>query len=222
MTSFQGTSKIKMAVITGQHAFDVPAFHNLLRSMPDVDPYPQELDNFCADVGHVREQYDVLLFYNFHRETPSLENAQGRRRRMVLEEPEKTGQGIFVMHHALLAFPDWPPWSRICGIHERAKFGYYEGQNVRIEVANADHPITRGLAAWEMVDETYTMGDAGADSDVLLTTEHPNSMHTIAWTRQYGSARVFCLESGHDDRAYSDPNFRTVVERGIHWLAGRL
>ena len=32
-------SKIKTAVITGQHAFDVPGFHELFRSIPDIDFY---------------------------------------------------------------------------------------------------------------------------------------------------------------------------------------
>jgi type 1 glutamine amidotransferase len=46
-------------------------------------------------------------------------------------------------------------------------------------------------------------------------------MKTIAWTRQYKNARVFCYQSGHDNQAYANPNFRKVVARGIHWLAGR-
>jgi type 1 glutamine amidotransferase len=65
------------------------------------------------------------------------------------------------------------------------------------------------------------MNDAGEGSDVLLTTVHPESMKTIAWTRQYKNARVFCYQSGHDNQAYANPNFRKVVARGIHWLAGR-
>ena len=73
-----------------------------------------------------------------------------------------------------------------------------------------------------MVDETYAMNDAGQGSDILLTTDHPKSMHTIAWTRQFKQARVFCLASGHDNRTYLDPSFRAVVARAIRWLAGRI
>ena len=32
-------SKINTAVITGQHAFDVPGFHGLFRSIPEIDFY---------------------------------------------------------------------------------------------------------------------------------------------------------------------------------------
>jgi type 1 glutamine amidotransferase len=47
-------------------------------------------------------------------------------------------------------------------------------------------------------------------------------MHTIAWTRRFGQARVFCLESGHDRQTFGDPNYRQVVARGIRWVAGRI
>jgi type 1 glutamine amidotransferase len=45
-------------------------------------------------------------------------------------------------------------------------------------------------------------------------------MKTIAWTRTFGKARVFCYHTGHDNQAFTNP-VRTVVGRGIQWLAGR-
>ena len=48
------------------------------------------------------------------------------------------------------------------------------------------------------------------------------SMKTLAWTRQYKNARVFCCQSGHDNQVFADSNFRTVIARGIQWLAGRI
>ena len=38
--------------------------------IPEIDFYLQDLENFAADAGKVRAQYDVLVFYNFHRQTP--------------------------------------------------------------------------------------------------------------------------------------------------------
>lgn len=201
------------AVVTGMHAFEVPAFHALFRSLPDVGFYLQDLENLVADEEHVFDQYDVLLFYNMHRDTP-----QGKAK-AVLERLGESTQGIFVLHHALLAFPEWSLWSEIIGIDDRS-FEYYHDQTLHIEVADPAHPVTQGLAPWTMVDETYLMDDAGEGSRILLTTDHPKSMGTIAWTRQYRNSRVFCLESGHDHQAFVDPNFRTVLARGIRWAAG--
>ena len=126
------------------------------------------------------------------------------------------------MHHALLAFPKWPFWSELCGIEDRDNFEYYHDETLDVDVVDAEHPITSGMKPWRMVDETYLMDDAGEDSHILLTVDHPRSMRTIAWTRQFGQARVFCLESGHDHQTFVDPNYRRVVSRGIAWAAGRI
>jgi type 1 glutamine amidotransferase len=201
--------------VTGQHNFDVPAFHALFRSLPGIDFYIQDLENLVADTEGVFDQYAAFVFYNFHRTTP-----QGRMKAM-LERLGESQQGIVVMHHALLAFPDWPLWSQIVGIEDRS-FEYYHGETVDIEVTDADHPISQGLASWRMNDETYLMDDTTEGSRVLLTTDHPKSMRTIAWTRQLKNARVFCLESGHGHETYVDPNYRTVLSRGILWAAGHM
>jgi len=214
--------KIMTAVVTGQHPFHVPAFHQLFRSMPEIDAYIQHLEDFVSDAGNVRNEYEVVVFYNFHQTTPG--NEQGWWERATKEALDKLGetpQGIFVLHHGLLAFAQWPLWAEIVGIPDR-KFQFDMSQHLRVEIADPAHPITHGLAAWEMVDETYLMNDAGPGSHVLLTTNHPRSLKTLAWTRQSRAARVFCLQSGHDERAYENPSFRRIVSRGIQWLAGRI
>ena len=68
-----------------------------------------------------------------------------------------------------------------------------------------------------MLDETYVVAEPDADSELLLFTDDPKSMRSIAWTRRYKNARVFCFQSGHDHNAYENPNFRLVVSRGIQW-----
>jgi type 1 glutamine amidotransferase len=73
-----------------------------------------------------------------------------------------------------------------------------------------------------MTDETYTMPEPASDCEVLLTTDHPKSMKTIAWTRQHRHARVFCFQSGHDNLAWECAGFRQTLARGIFWAAGKL
>jgi uncharacterized protein len=211
----------KVAVITGGHPFEVVPFHALFRALPEADCYIQNMEEFATSSPQERAAYDVVLFYNMHTQTPTEGVPLGRSMQSALERLGETRQGVFVLHHALLAFPQWPLWSEIVGIAGRG-FGYYHDQEMHLEVANAAHPITRGLTAWDMVDETYTMDGAGAGSEILLTVQHPRSMKTIAWTRTYRQARVFCLELGHDHLAYAHPVFRTLVGRGIQWCASRL
>ena len=93
---------------------------------------------------------------------------------------------------------------------------------LRIDVADTRHPITEGIASWEMGDETYTMADAQEGSEILLTTAHAKSMRTIGWTREHKQARVFCFQSGHDNQTWQEPGFRQVLQRGIHWVSRRI
>ena len=212
---FTDNNKITVAVITGGHGFDVPGFHAIFRAMPEVDSYIQHQDDFVEDVGKVRDEYDVLLFYNMPRGEPDNQAQE------VFERLGQSGQGIFLLHHAILAYLPWSFWGELAGIPDRS-FGFSMMQELAVEVADPGHPITNGVASWQMVDETYSMASAGEDSRALLTTDHPDSMHVLGWTRQFRNSRVFCLQSGHDNLTYVDPNFRKMLLRGIQWCAGRI
>ena len=61
---------IKVAVVTGQHAFDISGFQHMFASMSNVDFYLQDLENFVVDAGEFNENYNAVLFYNFHKPTP--------------------------------------------------------------------------------------------------------------------------------------------------------
>ncbi|MCY3017958.1 MAG: ThuA domain-containing protein [Planctomycetota bacterium] len=212
-----------VAVVTGGHSFDVPDFHRLFRAITGVDSYIQHMDDFASSPREVRQSYDAILFYIMLMDGPRDDGQPwyAGKPKTALEELGGTEQGIFVLHHAILAYPQWPAWSEIVGISDR-KFGYHDGQALHVAIASPAHPITKGLRPWDMTDETYTMADAGTGSEILLTVEHPRSMKTVGWTRQYRKSRVFNFQSGHDNVAWSDPSFREVVRRGALWCAGRL
>lgn len=213
---------IPVAVITGHHAFDVPGFHGLLRSLPGVDSYPQHMEDFAASDDSVRQGYEALVFYNYHQVTPG--EAGGKaddRMRRALECLGESEQGIVLLHHALVAFPRWTKWAEICGIRNRS-FKTHRDQSFHVAVAQQAHPVTEGISSWDMVDETYQMASAGEACEILLRTNHPKSMETLAWTREFGRARVFCYQSGHDRRAYEDPNVRAALAQGITWVSRRI
>jgi hypothetical protein len=216
---------IKTAVVTGGHSFEVPAFHELFRALEGVGAYIQHMEDFCADGGNCRGDYDAVVFYHMFKDGPTDEGPwYAGKQRSALATLGQTPQGIFLLHHAILAYTDWPVWREIAGIDGNSFTAFDHRETIGVKVADADHPITRGLADWQITDETYTMSDADADgsSRILLTTDHPKSLRTLAWTRQYRSARVFCLQLGHDGVAFANEAFRTVVRRGIEWVAGRI
>jgi len=209
--------KIKVAVITEWHPINVINFYKLFDSFDEFECYIQALELIAEDKSNIKE-YDVLVFYNLSLAQPEAETA-----RRVFSEKYlgSTGQGIFLLHHGILNYPDWPLWNRISGLESR-EFKYYQDQTVQFNIADPNHPITQDLSSWTMDDETYTLNEPNEDCNVLITTEHPLSLKSIAWTRQYKKSRVFCYASGHDNLAYSNENFREVVKKGILWAANKI
>jgi len=213
---------LPIAVVTGGHHFDVPHFHELLGSLRGLEPIVQHLDDFTASPEPVRDSYAAVLFYCMPGAGPADEDQPwyAGKPRAALEHLGQTPQGIAVLHHALVAFPKWPAWGEMVGLPDRTMH-YFPNETIRVEPTAVRHPITRGLAPWTMVDETYTLPDAGPGCEVLLTVDNPHSTRTVAWTRRHRRSRVFCFALGHDNTAWSDPNFRRVLRRGLLWSAGR-
>jgi hypothetical protein len=92
--------------------------------------------------------------------------------------------------------------------------------DLSVKVAVTTHPITRGLPGFEIHDEAYKSYATDQEAQVLLTTDHPDSDPELAWVKTYGNSRVFYLRLlGHDQHAYHNANYQTLVSRGIRWAA---
>jgi trehalose utilization protein len=211
---------MKLAVVTGGHPFDVISFHDLVRHIcgEDVTPYVQHLDEFATSPPECLQAYDAVLFYFFPQTGPVDDGPwQQGRPRAALECVLGSGSGLVVLHHALLAYPQWETWDQVVGCRERSRFTYHPGRELRVVVSASGHPITQGVSGWQMHDETYCMMEP--DGVALLTTEHPESMRTLAWTRSHGASRVACLQSGHDAQCWNTPGFREILGRSVRWAA---
>lgn len=209
---------LRLAVVTGGHSYDVPNFQRLFGRLPGVEAYIQPLEDFAASSPQTRAEYAAVLFYCMPTQRSGAESQRWYTPKMqaALAGLGETGQGLVLLHHAILAFPEWPVWRELSGIDPTLQ-SYHHDQTMPVQVANPNHPITAGLAGFELVDETYQMSEPDAGSEVLLTTSNPLSLRNIAWVRRFGSARVFCLALGHDDVCWRSPAFEQVLARGIRW-----
>lgn len=89
------------------------------------------------------------------------------------------------------------------------------------------HPITAGIADFELVTEQYwVLSDEY--NDVLATTTqevrawdawHRPVTAPAVWVREWGAGRVFVSAPGHKLEVVQDPNVRTIIERGLLWAA---
>jgi len=219
--------KIRVLVITGGHPFEHEQFYDVFTSIPDIQMDKADYPAAAALLGPAAaDKYDVIVFYDMWAQgiTPVRQQAFVK----LLEK----GIGIVALHHTLAAHENWPEYAKIIGGRyyraEHTENGktmpastYLHGQEIRVHVANPNHPITRGLQDYTIHDETYKGYDVDPNVKVLLTTDNPTSGRQLAWVKTYENSRVFYMESGHDHFAYENPNFRTLVARAIRWSAAR-
>ena len=100
----------------------------------------------------------------------------------------------------------------------------------KVVIADKLHPVTRGIADFELrgTEQYYMHVDPG--NHVLATTTfsgahgdatqyRPGTVMPYAWTKQWGRGRVFVAAWGHTDKDFATPEAREVLRRGLLWAA---
>lgn len=103
----------------------------------------------------------------------------------------------------------------------------YRPYTVNMTEAAAAHPITRGIADFELTTEQYWVLHDDYN-DVLATTTQAvrpwdpwnrEITSPAIWTRQWGKGRIFVSTPGHHVDILEDSNVRTIIERGLLWAS---
>lgn len=103
----------------------------------------------------------------------------------------------------------------------------YVPYRIKMLPAAADHPITRGIADFDLVSEQYWVLHDDYN-DVLATTTqavrpwdpwHRPITSPAVWTRQWGQGRIFVSTPGHRVDILQNSSVRTMIERGLLWAA---
>jgi len=220
--------KLRVLVITGGHDYEVPQFNAMFAAIPDMAVEHATLPDAAARLNpELTDKIDVVVMYDMW--VNSFPPEQQQALVALLEK----GIGFVALHHTLGAHQGWPEYAKIIGGKywtgphpvdgkEVPASEYYHDMDIDVKIADATHPITRGLKDFRIHDETYRNYDIDPSARVLLTTDHPKSDPELCWIKQYGNSRVVYLELGHDHQAYEHPSFRTLVARSIRWTAGRV
>lgn len=96
----------------------------------------------------------------------------------------------------------------------------------RVHITRHDHPITEGLADFQMHSEQYYM-HVDPSNEVLATTtfsgEHTpwinGTVMPVVWTRRWGQGRVFYSSLGHVVQDFNVPEAREITRRGLLWAS---
>lgn len=138
---------------------------------------------------------------------------------------------MIFLHHTLLSYRQWEKFTEIIGgryynksplITEQGdtlQSVYQHDVRYKVNIVDAKHPITLGMADFEILDEAYNHYYVKDDVEVLLTTNHPLSGHKLGWINDFGNSRIVFLINGHGETAYENQNFRRLLYNAIHWAA---
>jgi len=219
----QSDQKIKVVVVTGGHDFEHDPFFAVFQGHSDIEYTEYQLKDqseIFEDISNWK--YDVIVLYSM------TQNISPKRQENFIKLLND-GVGLLALHHTMCSFQDWLEYCKIIGTAYYLKPGegrpastYKHDEVMAVKIADKKHPITHGMADFEIHDEAYKDCGFERDNRVLLTTDHPTSDKTIGWVRKYGKARVCTVQLGHGPEAYANPNYRELVARGIRWCAGRL
>ena len=79
-----------------------------------------------------------------------------------------------------------------------------------------DHPITMGVADYDVNDELFVVeGDQTQWHVLARSTGHPSM-----WTKTFYMGRVFVTTLGHDAGELSRPTFQALVLNAVEWVCG--
>jgi len=217
-------SPVRVLLITGGHGFDEEPFYDFMKSLQGITvtavKHPDALAMFRPEN---RNLYDVVLLYDM-RGTISEEEKKD------FTDCLKAGKGLIVWHHAYCSYQSWPEYQAIVGggYHQKAwtddkgvlhpASTYKHDVLLHVKVADAKHPITKGIGDFDITDETYGNGTVNPDVHVLLTTDDPSASGSLAWTNRYGKSKVVTILLGHDNLAWTNPAFAKLLTQAIFWV----
>lgn len=157
------------------------------------------------------QKFDEVLFYGSGGDFSDPAQEKG------LEQFVKNGGGMAGVH-ATDAFKNSDVYWHFTGGrfkgHGRGKFTIY--------LAEPRHPITTGMKDFEITDESYANTDhPKAKMESLGRMNRGDEKQSMVWVQQIDKGRVFNTTLGHDQAAWTNPDFQRLVVRGLYWAARR-
>jgi type 1 glutamine amidotransferase len=157
----------------------------------------------------------------------------------------RQGKPMIFLHHASASWAhSWPEFTEVMGIAcdwgqplrvrniDHPKSGFFQRTNQTITVVDKAHPITQGLGdSFQIVDEAYNCPIFEDSVHPLLRTDftpkdvalnlNPRAKFSnlAAWVKTAENSPIVYIQLGHDNQAWSNPAFRTLLDNAIKWAA---
>jgi len=169
--------------------------------------------------SHDLREYDAVVLHFMNWEQPD----PGPDARANLQSFVENGKGLMLVHFACGAFQEWPEFRDLAGrVWDPKLRGHDPHGAFRVEIVNSEHPVTKGLASFETVDELYTCLTGDRPVEMLATARSvvDGKDYPMAFSFAFGKGRVFHSPLGHDVAAFRNPAVAELFRRGCAWAVG--
>ena len=211
---------LNILLITNDRKLPSEGFYEMFESFDSINytEVKQPKANTWIEAGKANN-YDVLVFYDLN---DSITPSQKKAFIQILDD----GKPMLFLHHTLVSYQDWPEYTKIIGgkyIRDdsiRVPSTFEHDVVIPVTIVDTNHPITKGLSDFRILDETY--GNCLILDNVipLLSTNIESSMPILGWINRYKSSEIVYIQMGHDDPAFNNPNYRKLVNQAINYLSG--
>ncbi len=194
-----------------------PALKDLLEKDPRLKV--RVLEDPHALASPRLQEWDVVILHFMNWEKPS----PGPTARQNLVRFVAQGKGLMLVHFACGAWQDWPEFKTLAGrVWDPKLRGHDPRGQFTVEIADPEHPITKGLAAFETDDELYTCltGDAPVHVVAKARSKVDQKDYPMAFVLSSGQGRVFHTVLGHDAKAIMNSGVPELLRRGCAWAGG--
>jgi type 1 glutamine amidotransferase len=176
------------------------------------------VDDARAVTGDTLANQDVLFFALTTGELPF----SGDQKAAILAFVSRGG-GFIGVHSATDTLYGWPEYGSLVG----AYFNEHPWtQRATVVVEDTSHPTTASLGErFSIEEEFYTFRDNPRPRVHVLLRLDAASVgasgdYPLAWTRMYGSGRVYYNALGHFPETWLDRRFQDQIAAAITWAAG--
>ncbi|MBN2165028.1 MAG: ThuA domain-containing protein [Marinilabiliaceae bacterium] len=163
------------------------------------------------------DNFDALVFYDLY---DSITEPQKAAYFQLL----KKGKPMLFIHHSLVSYQNWDSFKTIIGgkyFREDSVNGastFEHNVTIPVKITDVNHPVTKGINNFVIVDETYDNCLILDDSQPLLTTDRIGNMPYLAWIRDVENSKVIYIQIGHDKRAFTNCNYQKIIYQAIKYL----
>jgi len=220
----EAANKIRVLLLTGD---DVTPAHNWAEVSRAIKETLVSAGRFevrvCEDAGVLDSatslaRCDLIFLHLYNAKTPTLSDTAKENFLQFV----KGGKGLAVSHLSSASFKEWEEFRKLCGRYwVMGQSGHGPRSVFKARIAHKEHPITKGLEAFEADDELYARLQGDVPINVLVEADSDWSKKTepLAFTLEYGKGRVFHEAFGHDGKAIRNPSVQKLIQRGCEWAA---